>query len=232
MVTISTKVGLFYFADFVQLGSGQSAVLDETLLKENQLKNLLVAIKTDRVITSEADLLKIETALSSASGGIDPTILDKKEDKLNKVNTFTSNLSITKYPTTQAVVDYITTVNSGYITGSSLTSTLAAYTTKTYVDSLSTTVSNAKVDKTQLGVASGVATLDAGGKLKAAQVPVKIDTPIPVSSVTSTPVETLPTGYVSATGGYVLATPDSWIKVGDMYVPAYKETTIGTIAIV
>ena len=67
MITIATEVGKYYFTDFISLGSNESAVIDEKLLVLGQLKSLRNAYKTDRLIVSSADRLKVEAEIESKS---------------------------------------------------------------------------------------------------------------------------------------------------------------------
>lgn len=67
MITIATEVGKYYFTDFISLGSNESAVIDEKLLVLGQLKSLRNAYKTDRLIVSSGDKLKVEAEIESKS---------------------------------------------------------------------------------------------------------------------------------------------------------------------
>lgn len=50
---------------------------------------------------------------------------------------------------------------------------------------------------------------------------------VPLGSVTTVTSETVPLFTMNNNGTYVLCTPDSWIKIGNVYIPAYSAQTIG-----
>ena len=145
MVTIQSQEGKYYFSDTVFLASGETTTIDENALSIYQLKDMLSAIKTGRLLASEEDTAKIQllvnTKTSGGGGGsFDPSVLEPKEDKANKTETIGEGSTIL-YPTTSAVLSFVNTELSGYVKSSTL------------------------------GVASGVATLDATGKVLSTQLP-------------------------------------------------------------
>lgn len=79
MVKITTEHGKFFFSDFIYLLEEQSADIDETVLKINDLTYLLLAYLTKRVTMSEEDLVKVKNKikeLSSTGGGVMPDLSD------------------------------------------------------------------------------------------------------------------------------------------------------------
>lgn len=287
MITISTKPGSFYFSDFVHLVSDSSEEVDETLLGNSQLKDLVVAIHAGRLLVSEDDLLKVTTLFNKKGDvSLDLSFIEDKEDKVNKVDSFTGNLSTVKYPSTQAVVDYINGSSSGYVTtlalNEALTSALIPYAKESTISTLATKASLATyattaslsnyalktsltdytttaaltlalqpyslksdltpyaktvaldgyVSKTSLGVASGVATLGLDGNVLPSQLPsVEVFTPIVIenSTVPGKTTETVPLFTLDNTGTYVLCTPDKWIQMEGVYLPAYTAATLGIV---
>lgn len=63
------------------------------------------------------------------------------------------------------------------------------------------------------------------------QVDAKLDKPVEIASetVTTPTTNSLPIYTLGNDGNYVLCTPDSWLKIGNLYVPAYTGTTIGKL---
>lgn len=63
MITIQTNNGKYFFSIFLNLTEESSGEVDETQLKENDLKSLLLAKISGRVIISEEDTEKINKIL-------------------------------------------------------------------------------------------------------------------------------------------------------------------------
>ena len=103
MITIRTAKGKYFFSSFVSLSEEKEAQIDESLLSLFDLKYLLTAIETNRLEASEEDIgiLKATIAIresGTGEGGVDPSVLLTKEDKINKVKVF-GNGSDISYPT-------------------------------------------------------------------------------------------------------------------------------------
>lgn len=208
MITIRTAKGKFFFSSFISLSEEKEAQVDETLLSLFDLKYLLRAIETTRVEASEDDLdtLKATIAIresgSGEGGGVDPSVLLTKEDKINKVKVFGTGSDVS-YPTTNAVKSFIATE----ITGLNLT---------TYAKtSVVNTSLNLKADKTQLNDYA----------LKT-EIPNLEQT----SGTNTTPVleNRIPLYSLGADGNFVLCTPHAWIKLDDnLFMPAYTGEVLG-----
>ena len=116
MITVKAQEGKFFFSSFLNLTSGQEAQLEETDLTLPDLKSLKVAVRTDRLETSAEDELKIDAAITAkqpgTGGGIDPSVLAAKEDKVNKVQVVGAGSSVS-YPSTTAVKTYFNTEVTG-----------------------------------------------------------------------------------------------------------------------
>ena len=63
----------------------------------------------------------------------------------------------------------------------------------------------------------------------ATQLATKLDKPVETASETViTPtVNSVPLYTLGNDGSYVLCTPDTWLKIGNFYVPAYTGSTVG-----
>lgn len=224
MITITTGDGKFFFSDFVNLFEEQSAEIDENALNLKELQYLLSAYNTKRIYINEEDYVKIRDriALLSSSGGggdIDPALLGLKEDKSNKTTTITGTGSNISYPTTSAVVNYM----SGTLTSFKTSLELNTYARLADMTSRLST----KVDKTQLmdypttiEVDDKIAAIDLSSKAdKLVEIP-QSALDIPVSM--GIPLYTLDTG-----GNYVLCEPDSWVDIGNgMCIPAYSKSKL------
>lgn len=208
MITIRTAKGKFFFSSFISLSEEKEAQIDESLLSLFDLKYLITAIETGRVGSSEEDLgilkatIIIKEAGTGGEGGVDPSVLITKEDKINKVKVFGTGSDVS-YPTTNAVKSFIATE----ITGLNLT---------TYAKtSVVNTSLNLKADKTQLNDYA----------LKT-EIPNLEQT----SGTNTTPVleNRIPLYSLGADGNFVLCTPHAWIKLHDnLYMPAYTGEVLG-----
>jgi len=229
MITITTGDGKFFFSDFVNLLEEQSAEIDENALDLKELQYLLSAYNTKRIYINEEDYVKIRDRIAllstSSSGGgsdIDPAILGLKEDKSNKTTTISGTGSNISYPTTSAVVNYMTGTLTSFKTSLELNTyaKLADMTSR-----LST-----KVDKVQLTaypttieVDNKIAAIDLSSKAdKLIEIPQSaLDVPISMGI----PLYTLDTG-----GNYVLCEPDSWVDIGNgMCIPAYSKSKLQSV---
>ena len=226
MITITTGNGKFFFSDFVNLFEEQSAEIDENALDLKELQYLLSAYNTRRIYTNEEDYVKIRdriallSASSSGGGGdIDPALLGLKEDKSNKTTTISGTGSNISYPTTSAVVNYM----SGTLTSFKTSLELNTYARLSDLTSRLST----KVDKTQLmnypttiEVDTKIAAVDLSSKAdKLVEIP-QSALDIPVSM--GIPLYTLDTG-----GNYILCEPDSWVDIGNgMCIPAYSKSKL------
>lgn len=208
MITIRTAKGKFFFSSFISLSEEKEAQIDETLLSLFDLKYLVTAIETGRVGSSEEDLgilkatIIIKEAGTGGEGGVDPIVLQSKEDKINKAKVFGTGSDVS-YPTTNAVKSFVTTE----ITGLNLT---------TYAKtSVVNTSLNLKADKTQLNDYA----------LKT-EIPNLEQT----SGTNTTPVleNRIPLYSLGADGNFVLCTPHAWIKLDDnLFMPAYTGEVLG-----
>lgn len=63
----------------------------------------------------------------------------------------------------------------------------------------------------------------------ATQLDTKLDKPVEIASetVTTPTVNSVPLYTIGNDGDYVLCTPDTWLKIGNFYVPAYTGSTVG-----
>ena len=229
MITITTGDGKFFFSDFVNLFEEQSAEIDENALDLKELQYLLSAYNTRRIYTNEEDYVKIRdriallsTSSSGGGGDIDPALLGLKEDKSNKTTTISGTGSNISYPTTSAVVNYM----SGTLTSFKTSLELNTYARLADMSSRLST----KVDKTQLidypttvEVDTKIAAIDLSSKAdKLVEIP-QSALDIPVSM--GIPLNTLDTG-----GNYILCEPDSWIDIGHgMCIPAYSKSKLQSV---
>ena len=226
MITITTGDGKFFFSDFVNLFEEQSAEIDENALDLKELQYLLSAYNTRRIYTNEEDYVKIRdriallsTSSSGGGGDIDPALLGLKEDKSNKTTTISGTGSNISYPTTSAVVNYM----SGTLTSFKTSLELNTYARLADMTSRLST----KVDKTQL--IAYPTTIEVDTKINAIDLSSKADKlveipqsalDIPVSM--GIPLYTLDTG-----GNYILCEPDSWVDIGNgMCIPAYSKSKL------
>ena len=226
MITITTGDGKFFFSDFVNLFEEQSAEIDENALDLKELQYLLSAYNTKRIYINEEDYVKIRdriallsTSSSGGGGDIDPALLGLKEDKSNKTTTISGTGSNISYPTTSAVVNYM----SGTLTSFKTSLELNTYARLADMSSRLST----KVDKTQLmdypttiEVDNKIAAIDLSSKAdKLVEIP-QSALDIPVSM--GIPLYTLDTG-----GNYILCEPDSWVDIGNgMCIPAYSKSKL------
>ena len=226
MITITTGDGKFFFSDFVNLFEEQSAEIDENALDLKELQYLLSAYNTKRIYINEEDYVKIRdriallsTSSSGGGGDIDPALLGLKEDKSNKTTTISGTGSNISYPTTSAVVNYM----SGTLTSFKTSLELNTYARLADMTSRLST----KVDKTQL--IDYPTTVEVDTKINAIDLSSKADKlveiprsalDIPVSM--GIPLYTLDTG-----GNYILCEPDFWVDIGNgMCIPAYSKSKL------
>ena len=229
MITITTGNGKFFFSDFVNLFEEQSAEIDENALDLKELQYLLSAYNTRRIYTNEEDYVKIRdriallsTSSSGGGGDIDPALLGLKEDKSNKTTTISGTGSNISYPTTSAVVNYM----SGTLTSFKTSLELNTYARLSDLTSRLST----KVDKTQL--IDYPTTVEVDTKINAIDLSSKADKlveiprsalDIPVSM--GIPLYTLDTG-----GNYILCEPDFWVDIGNgMCIPAYSKSKLQSV---
>ena len=229
MITITTGDGKFFFSDFVNLFEEQSAEIDENALDLKELQYLLSAYNTKRIYINEEDYVKVRdriallsTSSSGGGGDIDPALLGLKEDKSNKTATISGTGSNISYPTTSAVVNYM----SGTLTSFKTSLELNTYAKLSDMTSRLSTL----VDKTQLmnypttiEVDTKIAAVDLSSKAdKLVEIP-QSALDIPVSM--GIPLYTLDTG-----GNYILCEPDSWVDIGNgMCIPAYSKSKLQSV---
>ena len=229
MITITTGNGKFFFSDFVNLFEEQSAEIDENALDLKELQYLLSAYNTKRIYINEEDYVKVRdriallsTSSSGGGGDIDPALLGLKEDKSNKTTTISGTGSNISYPTTSAVVNYM----SGTLTSFKTSLELNTYARLSDLTSRLST----KVDKTQL--MNYPTTIEVDTKIAAVDLSSKADklVEIPQSALNipvsiGIPLYTLDTG-----GNYILCEPDSWVDIGNgMCIPAYCKSKLQSI---
>ena len=227
MITITTGNGKFFFSDFVNLFEEQSAEIDENALDLKELQYLLSAYNTKRIYINEEDYVKVRDRIallstSSSGGDIDPALLGLKEDKSNKTTTISGTGSNISYPTTSAVVNYM----SGTLTSFKTSLELNTYARLSDLTSRLST----KVDKTQL--MNYPTTIEVDTKIAAVDLSSKADklVEIPQSALNipvsiGIPLYTLDTG-----GNYILCEPDSWVDIGNgMCIPAYSKSKLQSV---
>lgn len=227
MITLTAPKGKYFFSDFLTIFSGVSSVLEETTLTFTQLQILIVSVETKRLEISTDDLIllklaynlkKNQTPGSGEGQTIDPSILLAKEDKANKVNSFTLG-SVSLYPTTSAVIEYVTSVTNNLVTKTTLTQ----YSLKTETDQ--------KVDKSVLNTLATKADLTEYAKKVdvSASLEKKADVLTTQEAVSEpTLVNRLPMYTLDNGGNYVLCTPDRWVDIGDGFViPVYSKELVG-----
>ena len=209
----------------ISLTGGISKDVDENICTLEELKYIETSFKTKRVSMSGGDISKVVeriATLSSSSGGgggIDPALLGLKEDKSNKTTTISGTGSNISYPTTSAVVNYM----SGTLTSFKTSLELNTYARLADMTSRLST----KVDKTQL--IDYPTTVEVDTKINAIDLSSKADKlveiprsalDIPVSM--GIPLYTLDTG-----GNYILCEPDFWVDIGNgMCIPAYSKSKL------
>lgn len=129
MITLRAPNGKYFFSDFLTIFSGASSVLEETTLTVNQLHTIIISVEAKRLEINTDDLIllklaynlkKNQTSEPGEGQVIDPSILLAKEDKANKVNSFTLG-SVSLYPTTSAVIEYVTSITNNLVTKPTLT---------------------------------------------------------------------------------------------------------------
>ena len=212
----------------ISLTGGISKDVDENICTLEELKYIETSFKTKRVSMSGGDISKVVeriAILSSSSGGggdIDPALLGLKEDKSNKTTTISGTGSNISYPTTSAVVNYM----SGTLTSFKTSLELNTYAKLSDLTSRLST----KVDKTQLmnypttiEVDNKIAAIDLSSKAdKLVEIPQStLDVPISMGI----PLYTLDTG-----GNYILCEPDSWVDIGNgMCIPAYSKSKLQSV---
>ena len=212
----------------ISLTGGISKDVDENICTLEELKYIETSFKTKRVSMSGGDISKVVeriATLSSSSGGgggIDPALLGLKEDKSNKTTTISGTGSNISYPTTSAVVNYM----SGTLTSFKTSLELNTYARLADMTSRLST----KVDKTQL--IDYPTTVEVDTKINAIDLSSKADKlveiprsalDIPVSM--GIPLYTLDTG-----GNYILCEPDFWVDIGNgMCIPAYSKSKLQSV---
>lgn len=210
MILLTTPNGKYFFSSFLNLNEETSGEVDENTLNLKDLKYILTAKESGRLIISELDLEKINNRIlilnSTSSGGgegVDPSLLLVKEDKSNKVSTVGTGSDVS-YPNTNAVKTYVQTEIQ------SLNLTSYAKSTTVNANLL------LKADKTELSKYA-LAT-NTQSKLVA-----KSNSLVKPVTENRVPLYTLGTD-----GSYVLCTPNAWIHLGDnMYMPAYSGEVLG-----
>lgn len=227
MITLKAPNGKYFFSDFLTIFSGASSVLEETALTVNQLHTIIIAVRATRLEINNDDLTLLELAYNSkknqtpGSGEgqtIDPSILLAKEDKDNKVNSFTLG-SVSLYPTTSAVIEYVTSITNNLVTNTTLTQ----YSLKTETDQkVDKTVLNTLATKTDL--TEYAKKVDVSDSLdKKADILTTQEAVSEPTLVNRLPMYTLDNG-----GNYVLCTPDRWVDIGDGFViPVYSKELVG-----
>lgn len=227
MITLAAPKGKYFFSDFLTIFSGVSSVLEETTLTITQLQILIVSVETKRLEISTDDLILLKLAYNLKKNQtpepgegqtIDPSILLAKEDKANKVNSFTLG-SVSLYPTTSAVIEYVTSVTNNLVTKTTLTQ----YSLKTETAQ--------KVDKSVLNTLATKTDLTEYAKKVdvSASLEKKADVLITQEAVSEpTLVNRLPMYTLDNGGNYVLCTPDRWVDIGDGFViPVYSKELVG-----
>lgn len=122
MITIIAEDDKVFLSSFANLQEFEKADLDENLLSLSELKYLLRAIESKRLRTDPTSLGILQSTITSrsSSGSLDQSLLLTKEDITNKTDTIVTGSSVL-YPTTNAVVSYVSGATTSFITASSLT---------------------------------------------------------------------------------------------------------------
>ena len=120
MISIQGVYGKVFVLDLVNDNEGtyiirgnDSTEIEEGICTIEELRYILNGIQTKRISMSSSDVQVIIDLIaikgdSGGSGGIDPSILNNKEDKSNKTDIIDSNnTSTVSYPSIKAVVDYV-----------------------------------------------------------------------------------------------------------------------------
>ena len=227
MITLVTPRGKYFFSDFLTIFSGASSVLEEATLSLTQLHTLIVSVKAKRLEISADDLILLELAYNLKKNQtpeygegqtIDPSVLLTKEDKANKVNSFTLG-SVSLYPTTSAVIEYVTSITNNLVTKTTLTQYSLKTETAQKVDK---TVLNTLATKTDLTEYAKKVDVSASLEKKADVLTTQEAVSEP-TLVNRLPMYTLDNG-----GNYVLCTPDRWVDIGDGFViPVYSKELVG-----
>lgn len=216
MITIKTEDGKFFFSEFLNLHEEQEATLDETILSLENLKYILVAIESGRLTASEGDISTLLAAIATkentgGSGGeFDPSLIEGKEDKSNKVQVLGAG-SATQYPSTAAVV-----------------SGLTPYAKTANITKASVGLGNVDNTSDALKPISNSTQTALNLKATKSELALKLDTPTSTlpTTVTTPTVNSIPLFTIGNGGDYVLCTPDAWLLIGGFYVHAYSKSTI------
>ena len=186
----------------ISLTGGISKDVDENICTLEELKYIETSFKTKRVSMSGGDISKVVeriAILSSSSGGggdIDPALLGLKEDKSNKTTTISGTGSNISYPTTSAVVNYM----SGTLTSFKTSLELNTYAKLSDLTSRLST----KVDKTQL--MNYPTTIEVDNKIAAIDLSSKADKLVEIpQSALDVPISMgIPLYTLDTVGNYVL----------------------------
>lgn len=162
-------------------------------------------IKIDKAANKEQVEIKVDTSVVALKS--DLTSYAKTSDLISYVKTATLNTTLKDYVKTTVLADYVktTTLNTtlaNYVKTTVLNTTLADYAKTTDLAAYAKTVD--VVEKSQVGAASGVASLGADGKVPAAQLPT-IDNYSKFSEVKLQNSNVVPT-YSATTGITVTST--------------------------
>lgn len=223
MITLKAPNGKYFFSDFLTIFSGASSELEETALTANQLHTIVTAVQTERLEINPDDLVLLNLAYDrkknpTSEPSLDPSILLEKEDKANKVNEFTIG-SVSLYPTTSAVIEYVASTTNNLVTSTTLTQ----YSLKTETDQ--------KVDKSVLNTLATKTDLTEYAKEVdvSASLAKKADVLTTQEAVSEpTLVNRLPMYTLDNGGNYVLCTPNRWVDIGDGFViPVYSKELVG-----
>lgn len=228
IINVISRTDAYILIRDLNLKPRAAGTIDVDTLLLSELKSLRNLYLVNDIILNINDFnyitAKIESLSSNSGGGgdIDPALLGLKEDKSNKTTTISGAGSNISYPTTSAVVNYM----SG-----TLTSFKTSLELNTYAKLLDMTSRlSTKVDKTQLmnytttiEVDTKIAAIDLSSKAdKLVEIP-QSALDIPVSM--GIPLYTLDTG-----GNYILCEPDSWVDIGNgMCIPAYCKSKLQSI---
>ena len=94
---------------------------------------------------------------------------------------------------------------------------------KTSLESYQTDVTTALAEKASIEIVEALG--DEVNEVLRTITPVQTT----VESASTPKVNSIPLYTLNNNGDYVLCTPDSWLKIGDLYIPAYTGATIGKI---
>lgn len=198
IISIKVNSGKYFFYKTLNLKENEERSVDLSQATEAELDYILTAKEAGRITISDEDLLTLNTLLATASGSGPVASDSSKEDVVNKVTSILT-ASNTQYPSTSAVISYVTTKVSSDINTAvtnliggapSTFDTLKEISDWLNGDGVTTAELTAslatKVNASLLGANNGIATLDSSGKLVSTQLPSLTKSTVGLSNVDNT----------------------------------------------